>query len=225
MNSRRGRRRRPRPRVTWRSPQAALGYGTAALLIAGLVTALAREPGEPGADHPGGALPVAAPVGTAVAALTERTVSIVAGGRRRIARTTAVTVRDVLREERVPVGRGARVRPPLRSYPGDGVVITVVPADPVPPPRHQPVTAAVAGLNWAGLADCESRGNPAALNPAGPYYGMYQISLPMWVAVGGARTPDVWPAEEQTYRAQLLYQRVQGRWQDQWPHCGARLFT
>lgn len=53
---------------------------------------------------------------------------------------------------------------------------------------------------------------------------MYQFNLASWQAVGGAGTPVMWPAEEQTYRAQMLYQRVSGRWQGQWPHCGARLF-
>jgi hypothetical protein len=53
---------------------------------------------------------------------------------------------------------------------------------------------------------------------------MYHISQPMWQAVGGAGKPSDWPAAEQTYRAQLLYQRVAGRWQQQWPTCGPRLF-
>jgi hypothetical protein len=62
------------------------------------------------------------------------------------------------------------------------------------------------------------------VNPAGPYYGLYQFSMPMWATVGGAGLPSEWPAEEQTYRAQLLYQRVEGRWHRQWPSCGVKLF-
>lgn len=84
--------------------------------------------------------------------------------------------------------------------------------------------ADVANLNWAALAQCESHGNPKAVNPAG-YYGLYQFDLASWHAVGGTGKPtDASPAE-QTYRAQLLYIRVGGRWQGQWPVCGKELFT
>jgi soluble lytic murein transglycosylase-like protein len=84
-------------------------------------------------------------------------------------------------------------------------------------------TGAAAGLNWAGLAQCESGGNPKAVNPAG-YYGLYQFSMASWASAGGTGRPsDATPAE-QTYRAQVLYNKVSGRWQGQWPHCGSRLF-
>ncbi len=43
------------------------------------------------------------------------------------------------------------------------------------------------GLNWAALAECESGGNPKAVNPAG-YYGLYQFSLSTWAAQGGSAT-------------------------------------
>ncbi|WP_328589175.1 transglycosylase family protein [Actinomadura logoneensis] len=82
----------------------------------------------------------------------------------------------------------------------------------------------VARLNWAGLAKCESGGNPRAVNPAG-YYGLYQFSIPSWASVGGSGKPSDAPAAEQTYRAQLLYKRVGGRWQGQWPNCGRFLFS
>lgn len=77
----------------------------------------------------------------------------------------------------------------------------------------------VAALNWRGLAACESNNNPKAVNPAG-YYGLYQFSLPSWSSVGGSGRPSDASPAEQTYRAQLLYKKVQGRWQGQWPHCG-----
>ncbi|OLT27884.1 hypothetical protein BJF83_16830 [Nocardiopsis sp. CNR-923] len=80
-----------------------------------------------------------------------------------------------------------------------------------------------AGLNWAGLAECESGGNPTAVNPAG-YYGLYQFSQSSWQAVGGSGLPSEASAAEQTQRAQQLYTNVNGNWQSQWPHCGARLF-
>ena len=81
-----------------------------------------------------------------------------------------------------------------------------------------------ARLNWSGLANCESNNNPKAVNPAG-YYGLYQFSMASWASVGGQGRPsDATPAE-QTYRAQLLYNKVNGRWQGQWPNCGRFLFS
>ena len=85
-------------------------------------------------------------------------------------------------------------------------------------------TGAAARLNWAALAKCESGGNPKAVNPAG-YYGLYQFSLQTWTSVGGTGKPSDASPEEQTYRAQLLYNKVNGRWQGQWPNCGSRLFS
>lgn len=82
----------------------------------------------------------------------------------------------------------------------------------------------VASLNWAALAECESGGDPNAVNSAGPYYGLYQFTQSTWQSVGGEGVPTDYGAEEQTYRAQLLYKRVEGRWQGQWPVCGSHLF-
>jgi hypothetical protein len=81
---------------------------------------------------------------------------------------------------------------------------------------------AAARLNWAALARCESGGNPRAVNPAG-YYGLYQFNRQSWASVGGSGLPSQASAAEQTYRAQLLYNRVGGRWQGQWPNCGRYL--
>lgn len=83
---------------------------------------------------------------------------------------------------------------------------------------------AAARLNWSALAKCESGGNPRAVNPAG-YYGLYQFSPPSWAAVGGSGLPSQASPAEQTYRAQLLYNKVSGRWQGQWPNCGRFLFS
>lgn len=149
---------------------------------------------------------------------TRRTVVIVADGTRREVTTTGRTIRQVLKQAGVPHGPGSQVRPPLRSFPAEGTVITVL------PPRTEPVAPAVLKLDWEALAACESGGDPTAYNPSGPYYGLYQFSLPMWQLVGGTGMPHAWPAEEQTYRAQLLYQRMGGAWQSQWPTCGAHLF-
>ncbi len=80
---------------------------------------------------------------------------------------------------------------------------------------------AAAGLNWAALAECESSGNPRAVNPAG-YYGLYQFSLSTWASVGGSGNPVDASVAEQTNRAQILYNKAGA---GQWPHCGRYLFS
>ncbi|MEO7982162.1 MAG: ubiquitin-like domain-containing protein, partial [Sporichthyaceae bacterium] len=77
------------------------------------------------------------------------------------------------------------------------------------------------GLNWAALANCESSGNPRAYNSAGPFYGLYQFMESTWHAVGGVGLPTDASSSEQTYRAQILYNRSGA---GQWPVCGRNLF-
>lgn len=79
-----------------------------------------------------------------------------------------------------------------------------------------------AGLNWGALAACESGGNPTAVSASGTYHGLYQFSVATWQAVGGAGLPSEASADEQTARAQMLYNRSGA---GQWPHCGPRLFS
>lgn len=74
-------------------------------------------------------------------------------------------------------------------------------------------------LNWGALANCESSGNPRAVNPAG-YYGLYQFDTGTWRSVGGSGLPSQASAAEQTYRAQRLYQQ---RGRSPWPSCGRLL--
>ncbi len=78
------------------------------------------------------------------------------------------------------------------------------------------------GLNWAALANCESGGNPQAYNSAGPFYGLYQFMESTWHAVGGVGVPTDASSSEQTYRAQILYNRSGA---GQWPVCGHYLFS
>jgi uncharacterized protein YabE (DUF348 family) len=87
-------------------------------------------------------------------------------------------------------------------------------------PYSAPATGAE-GLNWGALAACESGGNPRAVNAAG-YYGLYQFALSTWYSVGGTGNPIDATPEEQTYRAQVLYQRSGA---GQWPVCGPLLFS
>jgi uncharacterized protein YabE (DUF348 family) len=89
--------------------------------------------------------------------------------------------------------------------------------------KKRPENAPAAdGLNWAALANCESSGNPSAYNPAGPFYGLYQFMAGTWHAVGGVGLPSQASASEQTYRAQILYNRSGA---GQWPVCGHYLFN
>ena len=87
-------------------------------------------------------------------------------------------------------------------------------------PFVAPATGAE-GLNWGALAACESGGNPRAVNPAG-YYGLYQFALSTWYSVGGTGNPIDATPDEQTYRAQVLYERSGA---GQWPVCGPLLFS
>ena len=62
----------------------------------------------------------------------------------------------------------------------------------------------------------------SAVSASGAYRGMYQFSRSTWAAVGGSGDPAAATPDEQTYRAQLLYNRAGA---GQWPHCGPRLFS
>ena len=66
------------------------------------------------------------------------------------------------------------------------------------------------GVNWDGLAFCESTNNPAAVNNPSGYlstFGLFQFDLPTWASVGGAGNPLDASPEEQLVRAKLLYQQ------------------
>ncbi|WP_432543826.1 ubiquitin-like domain-containing protein [Kineococcus sp. SYSU DK002] len=76
------------------------------------------------------------------------------------------------------------------------------------------------GLNWGALAKCESGANPSIVSASGKYHGLYQFSVATWKAVGGSGLPSQASADEQTYRAKLLYQRAGA---GQWPVCGKKL--
>jgi uncharacterized protein YabE (DUF348 family) len=83
-----------------------------------------------------------------------------------------------------------------------------------------PVGGGADSLNWAALAECESGGDPNAVNRSGPYYGLYQFSASTWRSVGGTGVPTDHGAAEQTYRAKLLYKKAGA---GQWPVCGRKL--
>ncbi|WP_324276021.1 ubiquitin-like domain-containing protein [Blastococcus brunescens] len=86
-----------------------------------------------------------------------------------------------------------------------------------PRPANSP---AADGLNWAALAQCESGGRASVVSSNGLYHGLYQFSVSTWRSVGGSGLPSQASPDEQTYRAQLLYNKAGA---GQWPHCGRNL--
>jgi hypothetical protein len=67
------------------------------------------------------------------------------------------------------------------------------------------------------IAACESGGNPEAVSPEGTYMGLFQFDQGTWESVGGSGLPTEASAEEQEYRAALLYSRSGS---SPWPVCG-----
>jgi hypothetical protein len=132
--------------------------------------------------------------------------------------------RKVVRPGKAGVRRVVAVR---TSHNGEPVKYRVVARKMVREPRPRRVLVGrepwsvpgADGLNWSALAGCESGGNPRAVNPAG-YYGLYQFNVATWRSVGGSGMPHHASADEQTYRAKLLYA---SRGRSPWPTCGRLL--
>ena len=87
--------------------------------------------------------------------------------------------------------------------------------------QDRPASSAKANLSgaWAKVANCESGGNPRAVNAAG-YYGLFQFDLQTWRSVGGSGNPTNASAGEQLMRAKKLYAQ---RGASPWPVCGKYL--
>jgi hypothetical protein len=136
-----------------------------------------------------------------------------APGKRKVVRDGTSGVRKVVKLKTLHNGEQVKSRVVKRKLVRD------------PRPRRvlvgrKPYSVAGAdGLNWAALANCESGGNPNAVNPAG-YYGLYQFDVGTWRSVGGSGLPTSASAGEQTYRAKLLYKQ---RGRSPWPNCGRLL--
>jgi hypothetical protein len=62
----------------------------------------------------------------------------------------------------------------------------------------------------ARIAQCESGGNPRAVNPNG-HYGKYQFDLQTWQSVGGSGNPVNASEAEQDKRAAILYSQRGGQ--------------
>lgn len=67
------------------------------------------------------------------------------------------------------------------------------------------------------IAQCESGGNPAAVDSSGTYRGLFQFDRGTWASVGGTGDPAAASAEEQYRRAAVLYARGGA---SPWPVCG-----
>jgi murein DD-endopeptidase MepM/ murein hydrolase activator NlpD len=87
--------------------------------------------------------------------------------------------------------------------------------------EDRPAARSKANLSgaWAKVANCESSGNPRAVNGAG-YYGLFQFDLQTWRSVGGSGNPAKASAGEQLMRAKKLYAQ---RGASPWPVCGKYL--
>jgi uncharacterized protein YabE (DUF348 family) len=98
---------------------------------------------------------------------------------------------------------------------------------PAPTPKPAPATSAPAptsggGLNWDGVAACESGGN-WSINTGNGYYGGLQFDLSTWVNNGGgayAARPDLASKAQQIAVATALYQKAGSA---PWPVCGRYL--
>jgi hypothetical protein len=67
------------------------------------------------------------------------------------------------------------------------------------------------------IAQCESGGDPTAVDATGTYRGKYQFDLQTWASVGGSGDPAAAPEAEQDRRAAILYARAGS---SPWPVCG-----
>lgn len=99
----------------------------------------------------------------------------------------------------------------LRSmrFPGNRMLVA---SRPYVPPAQTRTLRTPPGSHLASIAQCESGGNPRAVNPNG-HYGKYQFDLQTWASVGGSGNPANASESEQDKRAAILYsQRGAAPW-------------
>jgi resuscitation-promoting factor RpfB len=137
-------------------------------------------------------------------------------GRARLAKKvlTAPVNREVLvgTKQRPAPAPTPMPQPAQQPNPGSG---SGSGSSPAPPPSTN-------GLNWDGVAQCESGGN-WAINTGNGYYGGLQFDLGTWLANGGgayAPRPDLASRDQQIAVANRLYA---ARGSSPWPVCGRNL--
>ena len=69
------------------------------------------------------------------------------------------------------------------------------------------------------IAQCESGGNPHAVDGSGKFRGLFQFDYGTWRGVGGQGDPAQAPVAEQYFRAAKL---MRSRGSSPWPVCGRR---
>jgi hypothetical protein len=87
-------------------------------------------------------------------------------------------------------------------------------AAPVPTPQ---VAASAPSSGLQSIAQCESGGNPAAVDASGTYRGKYQFDQGTWESVGGTGDPAAAPESVQDSLAAKLQAQ---RGNSPWPVCG-----
>jgi murein DD-endopeptidase MepM/ murein hydrolase activator NlpD len=88
-------------------------------------------------------------------------------------------------------------------------------------PSRPTLTSARVALSgaWSQVANCESSGNPRAVNPSN-HQGLFQFDLQTWRSVGGSGQPINASPAEQLKRAKMLFAQ---RGAQPWPDCGRYL--
>ena len=80
-------------------------------------------------------------------------------------------------------------------------------AEPAPAADPAPASSGSSGVNWDGIANCESTNN-WSINTGNGYYGGLQFDIPTWMSAGGgayASRPDQATREQQIAVAENLY--------------------
>ncbi len=149
-------------------------------------------------------------------------------GRTEVSRTVTVEAQPKITRRGTKVvvaptpAPAAQPAPAPAATPAPAAQPTTTPTPTVETPAAEPTTPAPSGtqysggkvyfndfefgVNWDGLAKCESGNNPRAINPSGKYTGLFQFDDRTWQGTGGSgRAYDASP-EEQLMRAKILYQ-------------------
>jgi soluble lytic murein transglycosylase-like protein len=128
-------------------------------------------------------------------------------------------LRREIREERRERRERRAQRRAERAAAAAAAAASVDPA-PAEAPPAQGSTSSGGGAtpgHLAGIAACESGGDPGAVGGGGTYRGKYQFDMQTWQSVGGSGDPAAASEAEQDQRAAQLYAQ---RGSAPWPTCG-----